>query len=62
MPLTAAERQRRRKARNPEHVRALARAFYRRHYERLRLKRQCPAFRARRREYMRRYRELEAAA
>ncbi len=61
MALSAAERQRRRYAKNPEHVRALARAFYRRHYERLRLKRQSEAYRARRAAYMRRYRELEAA-
>lgn len=60
MALSAAERQRRRYAKNPERVRTLARAFYRRHYERLRLKRQCPAFRAKRAEYMRRRRQEEA--
>ena len=61
MALSCAERQRRRYAKNREHVKALARAFYRRHHERLRLKRQSEEYRAKRREYMRVYRSLEAA-
>lgn len=56
MPLTAAERQRRRYARNPEHVRALATAWYRAHSERCREKRWNPRVRAHRARYMRMYR------
>lgn len=62
MALTCAERQARRYARNPARCRALARAWYAAHREECRLRRMTPEFRAKRREYMRGYREQEAAA
>jgi hypothetical protein len=60
MALSAAERQRRRYARNPEHVRALANAWYWAHWEECAARRRTEEIRARRREYMRRRRQEEA--
>lgn len=62
MALSCAERARRYRERlGREEVNRRARAFYARHRERLRLKRANAAFRAKRRDYMRRYRLAEAA-
>jgi hypothetical protein len=59
MALSNAECQRRCYERNPERAKAKGRAFYRKHYERLRVKRMRPENRAKRAQYMRMYRLAE---